>query len=76
MIFQQFNLVPRMDVASNVLHGILNRRSTFRPCSTSGRADILRALEILDRLGIASRPRNGPRRCRGASSSASPSPAP
>ena len=27
MIFQQFNLVPRMDVASNVLHGILNRRS-------------------------------------------------
>jgi len=26
MIFQQFNLVPRMDVASNVLHGILNRR--------------------------------------------------
>ena len=29
MIFQQFNLVPRMDVASNVLHGILNRRSTL-----------------------------------------------
>jgi phosphonate transport system ATP-binding protein len=28
MIFQQFNLVPRMDVASNVLHGILNRRRT------------------------------------------------
>ena len=30
MIFQQFNLVPRMDVASNVLHGILNRRSTLQ----------------------------------------------
>ena len=29
MIFQQFNLVPRMDVVSNVLHGTLNRRSTF-----------------------------------------------
>ena len=28
MIFQQFNLVPRMDVVSNVLHGTLNRRST------------------------------------------------
>ena len=27
MIFQQFNLVPRMDVCSNVLHGILNGRS-------------------------------------------------
>ena len=29
MIFQQFNLVPRMDVVSNVLHGTLNRRSTL-----------------------------------------------
>ncbi len=26
MIFQQFNLVPRMDVVSNVLHGTRNRR--------------------------------------------------
>ncbi|WP_407925231.1 phosphonate ABC transporter ATP-binding protein [Paragemmobacter aquarius] len=54
MIFQQFNLVPRMDVASNVLHGILNRRSTvstmfnFWPDD-----DVLKALAILDRLGIA-----------------------
>ena len=54
MIFQQFNLVPRMDVASNVLHGILNRRSTFQTMfSLWSRADILRALSILDRLGIA-----------------------
>ena len=29
MIFQQFNLVPRMDVVSNVLHGTLNKRSTL-----------------------------------------------
>lgn len=29
MIFQQFNLVPRMDVVSNVLFGTLNARSTF-----------------------------------------------
>jgi phosphonate transport system ATP-binding protein len=29
MIFQQFNLVPRLDVVSNVLHGTLNRRSTL-----------------------------------------------
>ncbi len=43
------------------------------PCSTSWpRADILRALEILDRLGIAEQARNGPRRCPAASSSASP----
>ncbi|GAB1360805.1 phosphonate ABC transporter ATP-binding protein [Rhodobacter sp.] len=54
MIFQQFNLVPRMDVASNVLHGLLNRRSTLATLfSLWPRADILKALEILDRLGIA-----------------------
>jgi phosphonate transport system ATP-binding protein len=28
MIFQQFNLVPRMDVVSNVLHGTLKNLST------------------------------------------------
>ena len=54
MIFQQFNLVPRMDVVSNVLHGILNRRSTLQTMfSLWPRADILKALDILDRLGIA-----------------------
>jgi phosphonate transport system ATP-binding protein len=54
MIFQQFNLVPRMDVASNVLHGILNRRSTFQALfNLWPRADILRAISILERLGIA-----------------------
>ncbi|MFT4150283.1 MAG: phosphonate ABC transporter ATP-binding protein [Paracoccaceae bacterium] len=54
MIFQQFNLVPRMDVASNVLHGLLNRRSTLATMfNLWPRADILRALDILDRLGIA-----------------------
>ncbi|RJL06193.1 phosphonate ABC transporter ATP-binding protein [Paracoccus aestuarii] len=54
MIFQQFNLVPRMDVVSNVLHGILNRRSTLQTVlNLWPRADILRALAILDRLGIA-----------------------
>ncbi|HKL04763.1 MAG TPA: phosphonate ABC transporter ATP-binding protein [Roseovarius sp.] len=55
MIFQQFNLVPRMDVVSNVLHGTLNSRSTlatmFNLYPTS---DIHKAIEILDRLGIAS----------------------
>jgi len=54
MIFQQFNLVPRMDVVSNVLHGKLAHRSTlatmfgFWPDD-----DVLKALAILDRLGIA-----------------------
>ncbi|MDK8871176.1 MULTISPECIES: phosphonate ABC transporter ATP-binding protein [Paracoccus] len=54
MIFQQFNLVPRMDVVSNVLHGLLNRRPVLATLfNLWPRADILRALEILDRLGIA-----------------------
>jgi len=54
MIFQQFNLVPRMDVVSNVLHGTLNRRSTFATMfNLFPMEDIHRAIDILDRLGIA-----------------------
>ena len=54
MIFQQFNLVPRMDVVSNVLHGTLNRRSTWSTMfNLYPEADIHRAINILDRLGIA-----------------------
>ncbi|CUI75498.1 phosphonate ABC transporter ATP-binding protein [Cognatishimia activa] len=54
MIFQQFNLVPRMDVVSNVLHGTLNRRSTVATMfNLYPEDDIHKAIEILDRLGIA-----------------------
>ncbi|MGR3839114.1 MAG: phosphonate ABC transporter ATP-binding protein [Cognatishimia sp.] len=54
MIFQQFNLVPRMDVVSNVLHGTLNRRSTLATLfNLYPQADIHKAIEILDRFGIA-----------------------
>ncbi|MDF1669944.1 MAG: phosphonate ABC transporter ATP-binding protein [Roseovarius sp.] len=54
MIFQQFNLVPRMDVVSNVLHGTLNKRSTFSTLfNLYPQSDIHKAIEILDRLGIA-----------------------
>ncbi|MDF1715889.1 MAG: phosphonate ABC transporter ATP-binding protein [Antarcticimicrobium sp.] len=54
MIFQQFNLVPRMDVVSNVLHGTLNRRSTLSTMfNLFPTGDIHRAIDILDRLGIA-----------------------
>lgn len=54
MIFQQFNLVPRMDVVSNVLHGTLNRRSTLATLfNLYPNSDIHRAISILDRLGIA-----------------------
>ncbi|WP_340287530.1 phosphonate ABC transporter ATP-binding protein [Sulfitobacter pontiacus] len=54
MIFQQFNLVPRLDVVSNVLHGTLNRRSTLATMfNLYPEDDIIRAIDILDRLGIA-----------------------
>lgn len=54
MIFQQFNLVPRMDVVSNVLHGTLNRRSTLATMfNLYPQDDIHKAIDILDRLGIA-----------------------
>jgi len=53
MVFQQFNLVPRMDVAANVLHGLLGRRSTLSTLFNLWSAeDISRALDILDRLGV------------------------
>lgn len=53
MIFQQFNLVPRMDVVSNVLHGTLNRSSTLATMfNIYPQSDIHQAIEILDRLGI------------------------
>ncbi|WP_425091030.1 phosphonate ABC transporter ATP-binding protein [Tropicimonas sp. S265A] len=53
MIFQQFNLVPRMDVVSNVLHGTLNRRSTLATMfNLYPQADIHHAIALLDRLGI------------------------
>ena len=54
MIFQQFNLVPRLDVVSNVLHGLLNKRGVLPTLlNIWPRADIDRAIGILDRLGIA-----------------------
>ena len=54
MIFQQFNLVPRLDVVSNVLHGTLNRTGTFASLfNLYPNGDVRRAIAILDRLGIA-----------------------
>jgi phosphonate transport system ATP-binding protein len=54
MIFQQFNLVPRLDVLTNVLAGRLNRIPTSRALLKLFTARE-RALAILalDRLGIA-----------------------
>jgi phosphonate transport system ATP-binding protein len=54
MIFQQFNLVPRLDVVTNVLLGRLNGYSTVKSLfSIFGREMVDEALTALDRLGIA-----------------------
>ena len=52
MIFQQFNLVPRIDVLTNVLLGRLNRRppllSVLNMFSHAERLEAVRALDQLD----------------------------
>ena len=54
MVFQQFNLVPRLDVMSNVLMGRLNTTATPKSLFKLFSADERReALLALDRLGIA-----------------------
>jgi len=57
MIFQQFNLVPRIDVLTNVLLGRLNGRNTFMSLlnifTHEERLDALRALDRLDIAPVA-----------------------
>lgn len=54
MIFQQFNLVPRLNVLTNVILGRLNQQSILRSSlmffSQAERHD---ALRLLDRFGVA-----------------------
>ncbi|CDP50917.1 phosphonate ABC transporter ATP-binding protein [Paradevosia shaoguanensis] len=54
MIFQQFNLVPRLDVITNVMLGRLNRRSTIQSLlKIFSQEEQLLALKALERLDIA-----------------------
>lgn len=54
MIFQQFNLVPRLNVLTNVMLGRLNGHNTIKSIfSIFGRNMAVEALRALDRLGIA-----------------------
>ena len=53
MIFQQFNLVPRLDVLTNVMLGRLNRQNTLASLfSLFSQQDIRDGLAALQRLGI------------------------
>ncbi|MCX2723345.1 phosphonate ABC transporter ATP-binding protein [Roseibium salinum] len=54
MVFQQFNLVPRLDVVTNVMLGRLNGHGTFKSLFNVFSADdVNAALAALDRLGIS-----------------------
>jgi phosphonate transport system ATP-binding protein len=54
MIFQQFNLVPRLDVITNVLLGRLNHRATVpNLLGLFSRRERIMAIAALERLGIA-----------------------
>lgn len=53
MVFQQFNLVPRLDVVTNVMLGRLNGHGTFKSLfNIFSSSDVNTALAALDRLGI------------------------
>ena len=54
MIFQQFNLVPRLDVITNVMLGRLNRRNTLLSLlQIFSEEEQLMALKALEQLDIA-----------------------
>ena len=54
MIFQHYNLVDRLSVIENVLHGTLGKKSTFSGMiGHYTEEEKLRAFEILESLGLA-----------------------
>ena len=54
MIFQQFNLVPRLDVLTNVILGRLNQQSVLRSTlKFFSKEERIAALLLLDRFGVA-----------------------
>lgn len=54
MIFQHYNLVDRLSVLENVLHGRLGQMSAFNGVfSRYSEADKLQAITLLEKLGLA-----------------------
>ena len=71
MIFQQFNLVPRLDVLTNVMLGALNRRSTLLSLlNIFSREERLTAIARSSASASSRRRCRLPARSRAASSSA------
>lgn len=54
MVFQQFNLSPRLDALTNVLMGCLQRQPSWRTLTgLFPHSERLRAIELLDEFGLA-----------------------
>jgi phosphonate transport system ATP-binding protein len=54
-VFQQFNLIPRMSVLTNVLTGALHGAGAINLAGGFSSAHRRRAMELLDRVGIANK---------------------
>jgi phosphonate transport system ATP-binding protein len=54
-VFQQFNLIPRMSVLTNVLTGALHGAGAINVAGGFSSAHRRRAMELLDRVGIANK---------------------
>jgi phosphonate transport system ATP-binding protein len=54
-VFQQFNLIPRMSVLTNVLTGALHGAGAINLVGGFSSAHRRRAMELLDRVGIANK---------------------
>jgi phosphonate transport system ATP-binding protein len=54
-VFQQFNLIPRMSVLTNVLTGALHGAGAINFVGGFSSAHRRRAMELLDRVGIANK---------------------
>ncbi|WP_282948649.1 phosphonate ABC transporter ATP-binding protein [Cellulomonas endometrii] len=52
-VFQQFHLIPRLSVLTNVLTGALHGAGPVNLVGGFSSADRVRAMELLDRVGIA-----------------------
>jgi phosphonate transport system ATP-binding protein len=60
-VFQQFNLIPRMSVLTNVLSGALHGAGPINLVGGFSSADRARAMHLLDRVGIAHKAKDAAR---------------
>jgi len=60
-VFQQFNLIPRLSVLTNVLTGGLHGAGAINIAGGFSSADRRRALELLDRVGIGHKAKDAAR---------------